>query len=475
MDIEQGQRVVSAQKVEQPSASTDDFSSPDDPDNPLNWPLWKRRYHVLVPAAAAIVCTIASSIYTPAIEAVAAEFHTSTEVAILPFSLYILGLGFGPLIAAPCSERFGRSVVYKTSLPIFALFTLGSGFSQSIAALCVTRFFAGIFGGPSLVMGSATIADVYLPKDRAIPMTLYISTPFCGPAVAPLIGGYATQDKDWRWTMWATLMIAAAVLVITMPMQETYKAKILRKRAHAQGRSNSGQERSTLQAIKIFVNTTLSRPIHMASTEPLVALTALYIAINIAILYSFFAAFPDVLVAAYGFNLGQIGLTFLAIAVGSLLSAIIIITTSRCVFTKEAKRTGKVTPERRLYLAMIASLMLPISLFWFAWTARSDIHWICPVIAEVFFACGNMLTFMSFVLYLTDAYGAKYAASAMTANTFLRYLLAAAFPLFVTYMYAALGTGWATSLLGFIELLLTPVPWAFYIWGPKLRARIAYR
>ena len=69
-------------------------------------------------------------------------------------------------------------------------------------------------------------------------------------------------------------------------------------------------------------------------------------------------------------------------------------------------------------------------LFWFAWTARPDVHWISPVVAEGFFSCGNLLIFTCTGLYFTDCYGAQYAASAWSSCTFIRYLAAFAFPLY---------------------------------------------
>jgi hypothetical protein len=72
---------------------------------------------------------------------------------------------------------------------------------------------------------------------------------------------------------------------------------------------------------------------------------------------------------------------------------------------------------------------------------------------------------MACVMYLMDFYGPRYGASAMAANNLLRYLIGAAFPL---------GIGWATSLLGFVQLALTPIPWLFYRYGPRLRERTKY-
>lgn len=44
---------------------------------------------------------------------------------------------------------------------------------------------------------------------------------------------------------------------------------------------------------------------------------------------------------------------------------------------------------------MIGSLGLPIGLFWFAWTAKREVHWISPVLAAVPFAWGNLCIFVS--------------------------------------------------------------------------------
>ncbi len=41
-------------------------------------------------------------------------------------------------------------------------------------------------------------------------------------------------------------------------------------------------------------------------------------------------------------------------------------------------------------------------------------------------------------------------------------------------VYKALGIGWATSLLGFASLVMLPIPWIFFKWGPKIRSKSSY-
>jgi len=65
----------------------------------------------------------------------------------------------------------------------------------------------------------------------------------------------------------------------------------------------------------------------------------------------------------------------------------------------------------------------------------------------------------------------QFAASAIAANTFLRSLFGAAFPLFATYMFNGMGINWASTLLGCVAAALVPVPVWFYLRGARIRER----
>lgn len=110
----------------------------------------------------------------------------------------------------------------------------------------------------------------------------------------------------------------------------------------------------------------------------------------------------------------------------------------------------------------------------FAWSARSNVHWIVPVLAGVPFAWGLLSIFLSSTVYLIQVYQASTGASALAANGILRYLLGAVFPLFTIQMYEALGIPGAGSLFAGIALLMMPIPFVFFKYGPALRARSSY-
>ena len=383
-------------------ATVQDWNGPDDPDNPMNWSLKSRIYHTSVPALMGFVITLGSSIYTPGIKDIRAQFHVSSTVALLGISLYVLGLGFGPILAAPLSETLGRRAVYLISLPISALLTLGAGFSTNFASFVILRFLAAFFGSPTLAVGAGTSADIWRPIHRATATVLFLLAPFAGPALGPTIGGYAAQYGGWKWTQWPILFFSVATYIYCLFTKETYKKIILQSRAKKLGLAPPPRTGPTgPAAVKFLLTVTLVRPLHMIFTEPIVGFFSLYIGFNFSVLFGFFDAFPIVFEGLYRFDRGQSGLTWLAVLIGCVLAVMTVIIIDRLTFRKEYEKSirdgrgGVVAPEHRLYGAMIGSLGLPIGLFWFGWTARTDVHWISPVIAAIPFAWGNLCVFVS--------------------------------------------------------------------------------
>lgn len=101
----------SSSQQQQPSDKTAalEWDGPDDKDNPLNWTRRRKIFYTAIPTGIATVCTIASSIYTPGRDGVIEEFGVSSEVAILPFSLYVLGLAFGPILGTTLLHTFNSN------------------------------------------------------------------------------------------------------------------------------------------------------------------------------------------------------------------------------------------------------------------------------------------------------------------------------------------------------------------------------
>jgi len=127
--------------------------------------------------------TFTASVYAASVYEVSAEFNVSITTALLGLSMYVVGLGLGPMFSAPLSEVFGRKMVYFVNLPIFMLFTMGAGLAKNIQTLAICRAFAGIFGGPALAVSGGSFVDIWDLKTSGSAVTVQAFATFMGPSL----------------------------------------------------------------------------------------------------------------------------------------------------------------------------------------------------------------------------------------------------------------------------------------------------
>ncbi|KAK4123426.1 MFS general substrate transporter [Parathielavia appendiculata] len=396
---------------------------PEDGSNPLQYPMSKKWIITLLQALATLAVAFVSTAYSGGVFEIIRYFHVSTTVAILGISLYVFGFAVGPLLWAPLSEFYGRQIVFFFTYAGLAAFSAGAASAQNIHTLLILRFFAGAFGASPLTNSGGVIADMFDAKETYAPVLLRRRA----AQLSKIAGKVYVSKMD---------------LSVTTPKAEQIK-------------------------------TTLLRPWVLLFTEPIVFLTAIYIAIIYGTLYLLFAAFPIVFQQQRGWSAGIGGLAFIGVAVGMLFAVAIAMVDNRRYVRVAAAHGGRAPPEARLPPAILGSVLLPVGLFWFAWTNGSDVHWVVPIVASAFFAAGLVNVFLSLLTYLVDSY-TVFAASALAANSVLRSLFGAAFPLFTTYMYRDLGIHWASTIPAFLALACTPCPLLFYWYGERIRMKCRY-
>ncbi|KAK8435798.1 hypothetical protein IWX49DRAFT_610935 [Phyllosticta citricarpa] len=366
-----------------------------------------------------------SSVCTPAVFEVREKFNVSTTAGLLGLSLYVFGLAFGPVMAAPISETAGRNVVYITTFPIFMLFTMRR-------VLRFIRVTSDFYGGPVMAFGTGSAADMYADRWQFVGTAAYITWPFFGPSLGsfnrntgalngPIVGGFVAEHKDWRRTQWTILFGALPIYLMTLCIPKTYQKTLMKRRAKQRGLPLPPKEYEGAAAITFLISITLIRP-------PIVLFISFYFAFYFTVLFAFFEAHP----------------------------------------IKQA------ATERRLYVAMMGSVGMPMALFWFAWSARASVSYWSSLLAGVPFAWGTMAIVIGTGNYMVNTYCPLICASVFTAFGIVRYGLGAAFPLFTIQIYTKLGVDWASSLLVFISLALLPIPWVLFKWGPKIRSMSRY-
>ena len=227
----------------------------------------------------------------------------------------------------------------------------------------------------------------------------------------------------------------------------------------------SDEERASIGKM---ISISLYRPFRLLFTEPVVFFFSLWISFAWAVLYLTFGAIPLVFQNNHGFNLEQSCAVFASLSIAAIISTVIAIYGEKVVKRKRPQLTS--SPEGRLWIACPQAALLPIGLFWFAWSTFSSVHWIVPALGLGCATMGIFSIYLAVFNYLADTYH-RYASSALAAQSFCRNMIGGVFPLVVNQMFTAMTYQGAGSLLGGIGAALTLVPFVLAIWGPKIRAR----
>ncbi|KAL6306779.1 major facilitator superfamily domain-containing protein [Sparassis latifolia] len=469
-----GQCTVEDMKT--PPSSEDEYLvSLDDEEDPKNRSTARKWVIVLVISSAALCATFASSVAAFTEAGLAEDLHTVHEVTILSISLFVMGLGVGPLLVGPLSEVYGRNIIYRISYLLFFAFTWPIAFAPNIEVFLVFRFITGFCGSAFLSVAGGSVTDLFVNAKVASPMAVYTMSPFIGPVIGPLIGGFINQNVYWRWTYRVLLMWQfVEIILLLLLIPETYEPLLLKSKARRMRKETGNdkyyapldrREQSIFNAILFSCYT----PFQLILFDRMALALDTWNALILGILYLAFQAFPIIFEDLHGFNCQETGLSFLGIGVGMFAALATQPLWNRFHRNQTIKYNGPPPPETRLVMGQWGGILAPIGLFWLAFTTYKHVFWIAPIIASVPFGAGVYFIFTSTFTYLVVAYR-PIAASAMAANSFLRSTFAAVFPLFATAMYHKLGTVGATALLAGLCTIMAPLPFIYRRIGGRLRS-----
>ncbi|GAB1196728.1 major facilitator superfamily domain-containing protein [Aspergillus pseudonomiae] len=458
------------------------FDGPDDKLNPKNWSIGRKWATLGIVGTTGMLVGWASSIDSTVIKQGQEAFGVSEVAESLATALFLIAFGFGSLVAAPFSETVGRNPVYIATLSILMIFTMASGLAPNFGAQLAFRFLAGLFGCTPMTTFGGSMADIFDPMDRTYAFPVCCTLSFLGPFLAPMVGAFIGQSThiSWRWTEWATLIMAALVTgAIFLFVPETYgpvllqwKAKHLREITGDQRFMAEIELRQTSLVTRLMHS--CSRPFHLFFREIMVALFTMYLVVVYIVLFGFLTGYEFIFGRTYGFTQGSVGLTFIGMNIGFLIAFAMV---PHIYFSYKKRLLNAIEnghnglpPEERLWFAMYGAPWLPISLFWMGWTSYPSISYWSPLVASVAFGFSVQGIFISTYQYLIDTYE-LFAASALVSATFFRYIAAGAMVIVSIPMYGNLGVHWSLTLLGCISVLMTPVPYIFYKYGHVIRQR----
>ena len=119
-------------------------------------------------------------------------------------------------IAGKLSDLYGRKPLFLVGLGLFVGGSVIAGMSTNMEMLVICRGIQGLGGGVLIPVATAAIADLYAPAVRARMQGMLAAIFGIGSGIGPIIGGFITENIDWRWCFYINVPLAIISFLFTI-------------------------------------------------------------------------------------------------------------------------------------------------------------------------------------------------------------------------------------------------------------------
>ncbi|MFT4210417.1 MAG: MFS transporter [Microbacterium sp.] len=130
---------------------------------------------------------------------------------------YSLAFGSLLLFGGRISDLIGRKIAFLVGLVGFAAASVMGGLAGTFEILVAARALQGAFGALLAPTALAVLTTTFtIPKERSRAFGVFGAIAGAGGAVGLLLGGYLTEQFDWRWNLTVNVFFAAIAFVLAV-------------------------------------------------------------------------------------------------------------------------------------------------------------------------------------------------------------------------------------------------------------------
>ena len=174
-----------------------------------------------------------TSIVNVALPHMQGSFSASVDEITWVLTSYLVSNGIMIPLTGWISARFGRKRYFMTSVVVFVLASGMCGAAQSLTQIVVFRLLQGAAGAAMIPSSQAILMETFPPAEQGMAMALWGIGLMAAPVLGPTLGGWITDNWNWRWNFYINLPIGsmAALMVYWFVEDPPYLRKSRAKKA----------------------------------------------------------------------------------------------------------------------------------------------------------------------------------------------------------------------------------------------------
>ncbi|KAK7206959.1 serine/threonine kinase 16 [Myxozyma melibiosi] len=481
----------------------------DDPNDPLNWPQWKKDGILFIVGMSAAVVGAFGPMMSPGFVEIAADLDVSVNKLSQTTSWLTLTIGLSLIVLNPLAKMYGKRPMYIFAIAVMFASSVWGGASTSFNSLLGSRIFSGFGMAPYEVLVQCTLNDMYFVHEKGTRVAVWNLFLLCGISGGSLVSGYIIEDLTWKWTFWFCAIIFGVLMfaVVFFVPETTYNRKeidytleteLQEEKLHGEHIEKADESRLEAEAVPVeermkqYKKHTYWQSLRVytgrysKASLPRIAARTLIIFSYPAVLWAFLmygttvtwiVAFSVVnasifTIEPYNFSISQTGLIGLSPLVLVIIGEAISGPLNDYICLHLAKKNkGIYESEFRLVLIIPVMIIGAAGFFGFGAAVHYQTHWTGPVLT---YGLANMsLSFASGCVfgYVMDSHP-KLSEEAFVAIN-LRNLLTFGLTYFINDWILDDGVLFVFCILGMLFLVVCLMTIPLWIFGKKARSLIA--
>ena len=298
--------------------------------------------------AAQIMQILDTTIANVALRNMMASLDATIDSVSWVLTSYIIASAIAMPLTGWLSDRLGARNLFLISVAAFVAASMLCGASQNLTQMVIFRALQGVAGAFLSPLSQSFVVEINPPEKQARAMSIWGMSIMIGPILGPVIGGWLTDNYDWRWCFYVNVPVGLAALAVLWwllpksarrkrPLDATGFALLSIGLASLQLMLDRGQQLDWFDSTEIIVECGVAIAaiwmfvVHLSfaraplfsrrvMTDPNFVSGMILLVVVALMMFSVMALLPPMLQVLYGYSVLEAGMLLIPRGIGILLT-----------------------------------------------------------------------------------------------------------------------------------------------------------